>query len=990
MAPFGYEIAHLGYEIALFAYEMAHFGYQIAPLAGGAISYRKGAISYAKGAISYLRPKGTSSGAYVCKRCESHFREWGGERACSASLAQRALFVHRGVASSAASVVALPLPRRVAMDDYPKKEHVRGREMRCHFHDCGKDFAHFRSLVAHLRTRHGVAKDELAGHWVHAEYLRERRSAAVLGVREAEFVSIALDDEGVVNEKLCVCIPCAKVIGKVSCAKHMVNVHSLPQEVVSKWCARKDGDLLKRKRARAYEEAHLCFTRAWSASRMSAAAAETGGEQEQEVAMDDDDEAEVEDQDESAEEALVGEGRLPQQPLGVAGVVSEDGGPLSPGKFAQPTAKYAPRALQDTAQSRAAANVAPAGAASTEASALSQTLLGQIASALGRALSSGASSSGSQLEEAAPRVKFTPEALAWNVGAESEDGRRSSWPLLPNREVPLQKFFVYLVNAKGLEDNSAQGHLLRMTYFFGMFDLPTEFSQEGFMAALFSSGVAEQWAALPIMSPERPATRNMMTAVLHYVDFLILNCERRQHREACRCLTLLKADVLKPLCRRTLKARAIDENRLREEDGEKLRKLPKPEVLREAVREAMIDLHHVWEECRARGATTLYNKGIANTIMIGLVFCNSYAGRPGEWARLRRCQVEEMINNKQTLLTFKRHKTAWKYGSLGRHVPPGNRAAMAKMLDIHPATAELFFDPPRLETKVVQCGALLTRFSAVYTPEYQPCQATLMRKLFHSKAVEDRTADRVLKELCEADKHSLWVGKHNYVAANAAQDARRTAAVFRAVLGDPVNWPTPEELSAGKERSIARLQQWVSRLRRVGVAETESCGAEQSDGGDDDDEEDEDDEPSEEGEQRPEQGDEREAAEGVDARATRSKRKRIGEGRQDAKVDGEKEEVEEEQMAEGQRAQGSGGAKKGEQTEGGKAADVQARGAQKAQLSEKHKLYIMTHCELLGCGVPSVAVMKDMLAQGAKNGSLPEGCTLEQVQGVCRKWSKER
>ena len=124
----------------------------------------------------------------------------------------RALFVHRGVASSAASVVALPLPRRAAMDDYPKKEHVRGREMRCHFHDCGKDFAHFRSLVAHLRTRHGVAKDELAGHWVHAEYLRERRSAAVLGVREAEFVSIAQDDEGLVDEKRCVCIPCAKVI----------------------------------------------------------------------------------------------------------------------------------------------------------------------------------------------------------------------------------------------------------------------------------------------------------------------------------------------------------------------------------------------------------------------------------------------------------------------------------------------------------------------------------------------------------------------------------------------------------------------------------------------------------------------------------------------------------------------------------------------------------------------------------------------------------
>ena len=174
------------------------------------------------------------------------------------------------------------------------------------------------------------------------------------------------------------------------------------------------------------------------------------------------------------------------------------------------------------------------------------------------ALAQAAAAMDDHPQKAAPRVKFTSEALAWNVEAESENVRRSSWPLLPNRKVPLQTFFVYLVNAKGFKDTSAQEHLLRMTYFFGIFDLPTEFSQEGFMAAFFSSGAAEQWAALPIMSPERPTTRNMTSALLHYVDFLILDGESLQHREACRCLNLLRADVLKPLYRRTLKAREVD------------------------------------------------------------------------------------------------------------------------------------------------------------------------------------------------------------------------------------------------------------------------------------------------------------------------------------------------------------------------------------------------------------------------------------------------
>ena len=84
------------------------------------------------------------------------------------------------------------------MDAYPKKDQVLGREKRCHLEGCGrKDFVTFKSLIAHLQTQHGIAGDELVGHWVHTECLRERRSVR-LGEREAEFVSLAQDDEGVV------------------------------------------------------------------------------------------------------------------------------------------------------------------------------------------------------------------------------------------------------------------------------------------------------------------------------------------------------------------------------------------------------------------------------------------------------------------------------------------------------------------------------------------------------------------------------------------------------------------------------------------------------------------------------------------------------------------------------------------------------------------------------------------------------------------------
>lgn len=81
----------------------------------------------------------------------------------------------------------------------------------------------------------------------------------------------------------------------------------------------------------------------------------------------------------------------------------------------------------------------------------------------------------------------------------------------------LSYVFPLLVNQA-----TAEKYCLNMTYFFGLFSLPATFSQEGFMASLFSSGVGEELMAAPIMSAELKHTRSLGSAMHHYLNVLFM------------------------------------------------------------------------------------------------------------------------------------------------------------------------------------------------------------------------------------------------------------------------------------------------------------------------------------------------------------------------------------------------------------------------------------------------------------------------------------
>jgi hypothetical protein len=172
--------------------------------------------------------------------------------------------------------------------------------------------------------------------------------------------------------------------------------------------------------------------------------------------------------------------------------------------------------------------------------------------------------------------------------------KRIAWPLQKNTKVDLTKFEQYLVSNQGLLADTARQHLHRLSQFYGMFALPGNFSQEGFAASLVSSGVADQWLALPLMKPSLPHTGNICNSLNHNGIFLLGECNKKKHLEAARCITLFIDGFCKPLRTNTHKARAAAEPKLRELDGEKISQLPDQDTLKKAVHNSLVDLHWAW------------------------------------------------------------------------------------------------------------------------------------------------------------------------------------------------------------------------------------------------------------------------------------------------------------------------------------------------------------------------------------------------------------
>ena len=94
---------------------------------------------------------------------------------------------------------------------------------------------------------------------------------------------------------------------------------------------------------------------------------------------------------------------------------------------------------------------------------------------------------------------------------------------------------------------------------------------------------------LPIMQPQLSSTRNLMMALAHFLDFLLLTCGQMKFKESAR----LKAEIFDPLKQRANQEEDSFSEKKNDLDAILLERLPPPTTMQAAVRASMIDLHRV-------------------------------------------------------------------------------------------------------------------------------------------------------------------------------------------------------------------------------------------------------------------------------------------------------------------------------------------------------------------------------------------------------------
>ena len=326
------------------------------------------------------------------------------------------------------------------------------------------------------------------------------------------------------------------------------------------------------------------------------------------------------------------------------------------------------------------------------------------------------------------------------------------------------------------------------------------------------------------MNPRMACAAGIHWALRPYCEFLAAEAMKSESQPARLQVKLFKMNTLSPMHIQLKQARKKTASNLKQgKDQGRLLKLPSTDECKAAVLDAMVDLHYVWQARRKCRKFDHAFRIATNVIMMGVIYLNTYAGRPGEWETLTRKAVAEVVAERGTLLKFQCYKTFKIYGIMGRHVPSGTLAAMEKALDIQRASATYFFDTPNSKSLPVGASRLLRIFAEIYTPGFMPPQPTLLRKFFHKHTKLENSQDKqAFAALCGMGKHSVSTALQHYVHRGPEHDAQVAQNVYKSAFGEPVVWPDSETIKERKTVSLDRLRanfahRAVRRLRLMRV-----------------------------------------------------------------------------------------------------------------------------------------------------------------------------
>ena len=199
-----------------------------------------------------------------------------------------------------------------------------------------------------------------------------------------------------------------------------------------------------------------------------------------------------------------------------------------------------------------------------------------------------------------------------------------------------------------------------------------------------------------ILSPTYTWTAKVVQAATHLLKHSLVQCGRRRLDEAKAILSCIEMEDIKPCQARVAKQRRAAGVLKGQADAARLERLPPVDAMKEAVRKAMLTLSRIAADHRGMSHISSANKSMARACVVACIFLNGFAGRSGEWSRLRTDTVETMLSNGDTYIKCKDYNTENDTGEVGkresvrqrRDLSPQSGAVESSYLD-HSARTQL-------------------------------------------------------------------------------------------------------------------------------------------------------------------------------------------------------------------------------------------------------------------------------------------------------------
>ena len=177
---------------------------------------------------------------------------------------------------------------------------------------------------------------------------------------------------------------------------------------------------------------------------------------------------------------------------------------------------------------------------------------------------------------------------------------------------------------------------------------------------------------------------------------------------------------------------------------------------------------------------------LATVLVVGILYMCNWAGRSGEWVLMKEEHVRSQLAGGFHYVVCPNHKTSSTLGEAVKHLSESTRRALLCYMDL-PAPFDgggLLFRNSRL-----QLSRCLGRFGKLYSLGVQQPTVNLMRKRFTTAVFDVYHRPDIHHALEVASKHSGKTAVSVYCAMSWDQQAITGQAIYKAVMGEPPEWP---------------------------------------------------------------------------------------------------------------------------------------------------------------------------------------------------------